>query len=182
MRSLTLSPANRAKFTMTNDREERITFERLSDSLGFRVNYLARLMRSELEFRIKPFGLNGTTWPVMVALYEQDGQSQSDIGDRTGMDAPTMTRALDNLEARRYIDRYRDDHDRRVQLILLTREGRSVAIRAAQIGEEINRETVQLLSEEEREILWSSVSRIETALKSLIEKRVDYYADEASRV
>jgi len=144
-------------------------FERLAESLGFQVNYLARLLKSELEYRLRPYNLSPTIWTVLVAMLEEDGLSQRDVAARAGLDNATMTRALDVLEARDFINRNRDGDDRRVQIISLTEEGRKIATETARVGEEINRAAVELLTPNECRQVPELIRRLTLKMESLAE-------------
>jgi len=137
----------KSKNRTTNDTE----FEKLGDSLGFIVNGLARLMRNELENRLKEAGLTPTTWTVLMALLEEDRLSQTDLARRTFFDGATMTRALDPLEAKGYISRIRDEGDRRVQIVVLNEAGRDAALTSAKSGMEINDEAMAAFSVKEKD-------------------------------
>ncbi len=146
-------------------------FEQLKDSLGYRVNYLAKLMRGELEFRLQPFGLSSTQWAVLVALLQEDMISQRDVALRVSLDNATMTRVLDVLEARDFISRTRIDDDRRVQLIALSDQGRKFALEAANCGEAINDSALEVLSADERINLQAIIDRLTRRLEALAVER-----------
>lgn len=112
--------------------------QQLQDSLGFLVNGLARLMRTALEEKLHKVGLSPTTWTVIMALGEEDGLSQTDLSKRTFLDGATITRALDQLTESNYIERHRDNTDRRVQIVVLTKEGRKAYRRVVRYGREVN--------------------------------------------
>jgi MarR family transcriptional regulator, transcriptional regulator for hemolysin len=133
--------------------------ERLNQSLGFLVNGLARLMRNELENRLKEAGLTPTTWTVLMALLEEDRLSQTDLAKKTFLDGATMTRALDLLEAKGYIARVRDEGDRRVQIVVLTDSGHSAANAQACSGINVNAEATSDLTPAERHSLHDFLTR-----------------------
>ena len=65
-------------------------------------------------------------WVVLFRLYEREGLTQSELGDRTVKDKTTVTRILDRLEKKGLLYRRRDTRDRRSQRIYLTESGTSV--------------------------------------------------------
>ncbi len=134
--------------------------QRLWESLGFLVNGLARLMKISLENRLRPIGLTPNTWSVLMALGEEDHLNQTDISHRTFLDGATTTRALDLLEARGFIERNRDDSDRRVQIVALTEAGQEVYHDTAVFGTSVNEEATSELSAGEREQLEALVARV----------------------
>jgi MarR family transcriptional regulator, organic hydroperoxide resistance regulator len=78
----------------------------------------------------------GVTYPqylVLLALWEHDGLSVSDLGGRLSLDSGTLTPLLKRLESSRLVTRLRDAADERRVLIRLTVEGRDLKARAARI-------------------------------------------------
>jgi len=141
--------------------------QRLQESLGFLVNSLARLMRVALENKLQNEKFSPTAWTVLMALGENDGLNQTDLSRRTYNDGATITRTLDQLAEINYIERHRDDNDRRVQIVVLTESGRKAYMKAAQYGREINDEATSSLSPTER-------SRFEESIRKVID-RAQYF-------
>ncbi|MBU0746595.1 MAG: MarR family transcriptional regulator [Gammaproteobacteria bacterium] len=75
----------------------------------------------------------GLTYPqylVMLVLWERDGLTVSDLGERLFLDSGTLTPLLKRLEAQGHIARLRDVEDERRVRITLTAEGRALRDRA----------------------------------------------------
>ncbi|KTT25737.1 MarR family transcriptional regulator [Pseudacidovorax intermedius] len=70
---------------------------------------------------------------VMLALWEADGVTVSDLGTRLSLDSGTLTPLLKRLETTGYLSRMRDVADERRVLIRLTAEGRALRARAVQV-------------------------------------------------
>lgn len=70
---------------------------------------------------------------VMLALWEADGVTVSDLGTRLSLDSGTLTPLLKRLEATGYLSRMRDVADERRVLIRLTAEGRALRAKAVQV-------------------------------------------------
>lgn len=71
----------------------------------------------------------GLTYPqylVMLVLWEQDGLTVSDLGERLFLDSGTLTPLLKRLEVQGHIARLRDVQDERRVRITLTAEGRAL--------------------------------------------------------
>ncbi|MEK9803610.1 MAG: MarR family transcriptional regulator, partial [Curvibacter sp.] len=78
----------------------------------------------------------GLTYPqyvTMLVLWERDGLTVSEIGERLYLDSGTLTPLLKRLETAGYISRLRDAADERRVLIQLTAAGRRLKGRAAAI-------------------------------------------------
>jgi DNA-binding MarR family transcriptional regulator len=78
----------------------------------------------------------GLTYPqylALLVLWEQDGLTVSDLGERLHLDSGTLTPLLKRLEAAGHVSRLRDVQDERRVLIRLTAAGRQLKKRAARI-------------------------------------------------
>lgn len=64
-------------------------------------------------------------WRAMVALHARGGLSNIDVSELTGLDAMTVSRALDRLRRHGRVERARDEQDGRRQINQLTTSGRS---------------------------------------------------------
>jgi len=132
----------------------------LNRSLGFLVNGLARLMRTELENRLRPHGLTPTMWSVLVALHEVESPSQTDLARATFLDGATVTRTLDILEAKEYLERHRGDNDRRVQNVALTDKGREMTGIINQFGNIVNNDATCMLTTDDRVQFEETIRRL----------------------
>ncbi len=78
----------------------------------------------------------GLTYPqylAMLVLWENDGVTVSELGERLRLDSGTLTPLLKRLEAADLVSRLRDVQDERRVLIRLTAAGRKLKSRAARI-------------------------------------------------
>jgi DNA-binding MarR family transcriptional regulator len=78
----------------------------------------------------------GLTYPqylVMVALWDRDGRTVSDIGGELHLESNTLTPVLKRLEAAGFIERSRSATDERQVIINLTMKGRSLQADAKSI-------------------------------------------------
>jgi DNA-binding MarR family transcriptional regulator len=85
-----------------------------------------RLNKSVLD----PLGLTYLQYIVLVALYEQDNQTVSGLGEKVFLDSSTLTPLLKRLETLGHLTRRRDPKDERQVRLRLTPEGRAVRERA----------------------------------------------------
>lgn len=69
-------------------------------------------------------GLTYTQYIAIIALWEQDNQTVSGLGEKLFLESNTLTPILKKLEAMGYLRRQRDPSDERQVLVSLTVEGR----------------------------------------------------------
>lgn len=82
----------------------------------------------------------GLTYPqyvVMLALWEYDGLSIGELGERVALDSGTLTPLLKRMQALGLIERTRSAADERLVLVTLTRAGRELGSKAEEVGAEV---------------------------------------------
>jgi DNA-binding MarR family transcriptional regulator len=86
---------------------------------------------------LQDLDLTYSQYLVMLCLWERDGLSVSEIGERLHLDSGTLTPLLKRLEVRGLLRRTRDPADERRVLIALTDAGSAMRQRAAAVPEQI---------------------------------------------
>jgi DNA-binding MarR family transcriptional regulator len=74
---------------------------------------------------------------AMVALWQEDGQTVSQLGDKLFLESNTLTPLIKRLEVAGFVNRRRDTKDERVVRVSLTDAGRALAEQAACLPEQI---------------------------------------------
>lgn len=69
-------------------------------------------------------GMTRPEWKVLAHLGQADTLTAREIVNRTGLHKTKVSRAVAALEARRWLERDRDETDRRIEHLKLTRTGR----------------------------------------------------------
>jgi DNA-binding MarR family transcriptional regulator len=82
---------------------------------------------------LEAIGLTYPQYLVMLVLWEQDGVTVSDLGERLFLDSGTLTPLLKRLEGAGLVARLRDAQDERRVRITLTAEGRALRGQAERI-------------------------------------------------
>ena len=82
---------------------------------------------------LEELGLTYPQYLAMLVLWETDGVTVSELGERLHLDSGTLTPLLKRLEAAELVTRLRDVQDERRVLIRLTAAGRKLKARAARI-------------------------------------------------
>ncbi len=98
----------------------------LSDFLCFAV-YSANLAFGKAYKPIlDKLGLTYTQYIAIIALWEEDNQTVSGLGEKLFLESNTLTPILKKLEAMGYVHRARDAADERQVRVGLTEEGRKL--------------------------------------------------------
>jgi MarR family transcriptional regulator, organic hydroperoxide resistance regulator len=133
---------------------------RLADFLCFAV-YSANLAYGKAYRPIlDQLGLTYTQYITLICLYEQDGQSVSELGGKLFLESNTLTPILKKLEAMGYVRRQRSKADERVLVVSLTDKGKRLREQAR--GKNLVAATG--LGAQEFKALQKSVSRLRDAL------------------
>lgn len=119
-------------------------------SAGYLANRVARIFAHGLAERIKPLGITIGTFPVLLELWEADGQTQKQLVDRLQIEQATMANTLARMERDGLIIRNKDKNDGRVQRIWLAEHAREIHGAAIAAAMEVNASTLSGLSETER--------------------------------
>lgn len=92
-------------------------------------------------------------WIVLSRLWEEDGLSQQEISERSGIAKPNISSYVDNLENAGYVVREDDPTDRRNYRIYMTPKARKLKEKCQSLAQQSNAETMQRLSDSEKETL-----------------------------
>lgn len=107
-----------------------MTAARLDNQLCFALysasNQLVSIYRPILE----PLGVTYTQFVVLMALWERDGISISQLAERTGLSKATMTPLLKRLTDKALIQLDRVAGNDRKKLVTLTERGRDLAAKS----------------------------------------------------
>ncbi len=93
--------------------------------------YAASLAMTKLyKPLLEPLGLTYPQYLVMLVLWQADGITVSQLGERLALDSGTLTPLLKRLESSGLLQRLRDATDERRVLLQLTASGRALKTRA----------------------------------------------------
>ncbi len=98
----------------------------IEDCVSFLLGKALQHVMQDAKQRLAPFGVTPGQYAVLKVLWDQDGQSGAAIGERLQLDSATMTGLLDRLTAAGLIARWPHPADRRINLVMLTEQGRAL--------------------------------------------------------
>jgi DNA-binding MarR family transcriptional regulator len=99
---------------------------RSRDSVGYLVRRLYTLMLARFEGALAQADFTLTQWIVLIQVHEGVARTASDIAHDLGHDTGALTRVVDQLEARGFLERRRSVQDRRQVQLRLTAAGRAI--------------------------------------------------------
>lgn len=119
----------------------------LDHQLCFALNAAARVAAGAYRSALNDVGLTYPQFVVLLALWESDGPSVSELGERVRLDSGTLSPLLRRLATMGLVERRRDTADERRVTIHLTDSGRALQPRVAQVQRRLH-DTIAMTPEE----------------------------------
>ena len=110
---------------------------KLANQLCFPLYAAARNVTGLYTPWLKPLGLTYTQYIVLLVLWETDGISVSEIGDKLMLDNGTLSPLLKKMEQAGYVERRRCRKDDRIVEVTLTDKGRALQEEAKDIPQKV---------------------------------------------
>ena len=106
---------------------------KLANQLCFPLYAAARNVTNLYTPWLKPLGLTYTQYIVFLVLWEKDGVSVTEIGEKLMLDNGTLSPLLKKMEQAGFVERRRCRKDDRIVEITLTDAGRALEEKAKDI-------------------------------------------------
>ena len=138
--------------------------DRRTDSVGYLVNWAARLLTRALERRLA--GGSPGPMPVYYALYDGAALPQRDLAQFAAVEQPTMANTLARMERDGLITTRPDPQDGRSRLIELTPLGRERAQAGLAAAGATNRLALEALTVDEAPVFMDMLRRVVAHLEA----------------
>ena len=122
---------------------------------GWYISYLYRKSFSQMSAAFKELHLHlsGNQSVVLVGIYRNEGSNQRALADAIAMAPGVMSRVLRDLEDAGYVEKRRDELNRRNYLLYLTPEGTAAAEQSLLLQGSYWEHLLQDFTEEEKSTL-----------------------------
>jgi DNA-binding MarR family transcriptional regulator len=137
--------------------------QQLAELLGKLMMQLNRASSPELFRMLAELGLSITQVKTLHVLLDSGDVNVKEVAERLGMSLPAMSRALDGLVQRGYVERHESPTDRRAKLVRLLPAGRALLTEFEHSRVTALKELTATLSDDER-------ARLHTALLPVVER------------
>lgn len=97
----------------------------------------SQLLKYELDAGLSNYAVNFLQLSMLLIVASGRAQSPATIARRLGVDPAVVTRALDRLEERQFVQRTRSLEDRRTVLVSLTEPGLITLAKLSDVASEI---------------------------------------------
>lgn len=129
-------------------------------ALLHRANQIAN---EEFERSIPESGVTARQVQVLSALSQNEGCSQTDLCEMTGVDRSTMAEIVSRLHKRRLIERRRSKDDARAYVLKLSESGRTLADLGEKSIGNVEESLMTSLSSKARQDLLNILDKLVTA-------------------
>lgn len=113
----------------------------LQDFLCFAIYSTSHAFNRVYQPLLKNFDLTYPQFIALILLWEHDGQTVGELGQKLLLQSNTLTPMLKRLESLGYIKRNRDAADERQVRVNLTETGRKLRLRASDIVQAVRNAT-----------------------------------------
>ncbi|WP_033168664.1 MarR family transcriptional regulator [Clostridium sp. KNHs205] len=110
-------------------------------------------------------GLVTSHGDILCELFENDKLSMKDLTERIGRDKSTVTVLVDKLLKQGYVEKARDDEDNRIVFVTLTEKGKELKPMFETISKELIATAYNEISQEEKERLIETLTKIKNNFK-----------------
>ena len=131
-----------------------------AECVAVRLRMINRVVTNIYDDALRPFGLKVSQMNILVAAAKMGTVRPTDLGEVLHLDTSTLSRNLDRMKARGWLEVVSDDQDARSQPIRLTRQGRTLLDRAAAAWEPVQEKVTRLLGEAVVDHLHEAAKRI----------------------
>lgn len=128
----------------------------------------ARLIREAFDVRLQTLDLNLTQASLLAYVDEFGATTQTQLADRLGIGRAAIGTVIDRLQQRGLVARHPKPDDRRVWLVDVTDDGRSLAEEIAAVDECLRGELRHGIGREERQALSWVLTRLQQNLQTAI--------------
>jgi MarR family multiple antibiotic resistance transcriptional regulator len=131
-------------------------------SVGYWAGLASRLLSNTLGKRFQEAGIKMTAeqWGAIILLLNDDAMTQGQLGERLYLEKSSVSRLVDGLERRGWVVRTKSPGDNRHKLVTPTPKALETAERCAAIARGVLEEAQRGMTEDERLVCRSFLSRI----------------------
>ena len=139
----------------------------MSDSLGFLISDVSRLMRRRFDERARQLGATRAQWRTLTMLSRNEGLNQGALAELLEVEPITLCRMIDRLEESELVERRRDPADRRAWRLFLTEKSKPMLAELRATADDMFDQVLVGMNEPARDALNDSLHLIRANLLAL---------------
>lgn len=133
--------------------------------LSYAVFQLARAHRGHAAAMLRALNLHPGQELLLMQLFDRDGQTQTELLERVGLDHSTVSKSLRRMQEAGLLAREPAPHDRRVMVVHLTDAGRALREPIADMWRTLEQISVRDLTPEQVEMFTTWAHTIEKSVR-----------------
>lgn len=135
----------------------------------YAINLAARLLSQTIARRLALLGMSPGQLSALLALYEHEGRTQTELARIVDVEQPTMALALRRMQRDGLITRVPDNRDGRRSLVYLTARARDAETAVQAARRDIDAAVLNGLSPIEQHTLEHMLSRLIANLEAVLD-------------
>lgn len=132
----------------------------LPETTGYLLAQVCKRHRAQAHARLEALGLYRGQQFILIALWEQEGRTHSELAEALHVQPATISNALKRMERAGFVARRPDPADQRVSRVYLTDAGRAVRDAVEQLWRDMEAQTFAGFSPEDHAALRGYLRRI----------------------
>lgn len=139
---------------------------KVEENIGYWLILLSRSYRKRIQALLSEHGLFVGQDLLLMALWDQDGQTQSSLAKRLQVQQATLTRMIKRIEGSGLVVRKSDEQDGRISRVFLTNSGMRMRRPIEAIWSAMEDDLFSSLTLEERLLLRRLLMQLHTEIQS----------------
>lgn len=136
----------------------------MTDSLGFLISDVSRLLRKRFDERARLIGVTRQQWRTLSVLKRHEGSNQGMLAELLEVEPITLGRMIDRLEEAGWVERRRDPGDRRVWRIHLTDAAQPILLQLKTIADALFVDAAEGISSDDQTKLHALLEQLRSNL------------------
>jgi MarR family transcriptional regulator, transcriptional regulator for hemolysin len=134
-------------------------------AIGLQMARTAHVVAQAFERAMAEAGGSAAAWQVLLLVRSEKWGNQARMAEALGITGATLTHHLNALEAKGYVRRWREPHNRRVQRTALTPAGEELFERLRQVAMRHDARLRSELTDKETELLGQLLDKLRAGLE-----------------
>ncbi len=135
-----------------------------SQSIGFLIYELSRLLRRNFDQRVQSLGLTQAQWRAIAHIAHNEGCNQITLAAILEVRPITLSRLLDRLQASGWVDRREDPDDRRATRLYLNENAMPLLKKMAEQAMLTRQQALSGMNEDEYRQLFALLKKMKMNL------------------
>lgn len=137
----------------------------ISESMGYNLVKLCKAYFNRLNVALNALNIYEGQQNLLMELWKEDGLAQGELTRRLGVEAATVSKAIERMENAGFIRRENSKEDARVNHVFLTDLGRSMEVPVHEAWFEVEEQVLANMTQEERLLLRRLILQMRDNLK-----------------